>query len=112
MSRDLQRCRLSISRGTALLALAAVVLAGLVAGMLAYRGMPDAVSGRLAQAPKLPTIITGPSPNAPQPLTGRIFPTEITVIDGDTIKARGRTIRLVGFDAPESGLLARCARAA
>jgi endonuclease YncB( thermonuclease family) len=32
-----------------------------------------------------------------------INPTEITVLDGDTIRARGRTIRLVGFDAPEAG---------
>jgi micrococcal nuclease len=39
-----------------------------------------------------------------------INPFEITVIDGDTIKARGRTIRLVGFDAPEVGSQAKCAR--
>ena len=39
-----------------------------------------------------------------------INPFEITVIDGDTIKARGRTIRLVGFDAPEAGSQAKCAR--
>ena len=53
-------------------------------------------------APPLPRII-GPNPDA-------ISPREITVVDGDTIQARGRTVRLVGFDAPESGLLARCAR--
>ena len=39
-----------------------------------------------------------------------INPFEITVIDGDTIRARGRTIRLVGFDAPEAGSQAKCAR--
>lgn len=39
-----------------------------------------------------------------------INPFEITVIDGDTIRARGRTVRLIGFDAPESGSLARCDR--
>ena len=39
-----------------------------------------------------------------------INPFEITVIDGDTIKARGRTIRLVGFDAPEAGSQAKCSR--
>jgi len=39
-----------------------------------------------------------------------INPIEITVIDGDTIRARGRTIRLVGFDAPEAGSQAKCAR--
>jgi hypothetical protein len=37
-----------------------------------------------------------------------IAPGAIEVIDGDTIRAHGRTVRLVGFDAPESGLRARC----
>jgi endonuclease YncB( thermonuclease family) len=32
----------------------------------------------------------------------------IDVIDGDTIRAHGRTVRLAGFDAPESGLRAQC----
>jgi micrococcal nuclease len=32
----------------------------------------------------------------------------IQVIDGDTISARGRTVRLVGFDTPEGGINARC----
>lgn len=53
-----------------------------------------------AYSPALPKII-GANPAA-------ISPREITVVDGDTIQARGRTVRLVGFDAPESGLLARC----
>jgi endonuclease YncB( thermonuclease family) len=30
------------------------------------------------------------------------------VIDGDTIRAHGRSVRLIGFDAPESGLRAQC----
>jgi endonuclease YncB( thermonuclease family) len=34
----------------------------------------------------------------------------ISVIDGDTIRANGQTYRLVGFDTPESGSLARCER--
>lgn len=37
-----------------------------------------------------------------------ITPGEITVIDGDTIKANGETYRLVGFDTPETGSRARC----
>ena len=37
-----------------------------------------------------------------------ITPGAIEVIDGDTIRAQGRTVRLVGFDAPEAGLHARC----
>jgi endonuclease YncB( thermonuclease family) len=51
----------------------------------------------------LPQIVRDAGDNA-------ISPSEITVVDGDTIKARGRTIRLVGFDAAETGLNARCAR--
>ena len=39
-----------------------------------------------------------------------IRPIEITMVDGDTIRARGRTIRLIGFDAPEAGTDARCPR--
>jgi endonuclease YncB( thermonuclease family) len=54
-------------------------------------------------------------PRQPAPLPkidhmNAISPSEITVVDGDTIKARGRTIRLVGFDAAETGLNARCPR--
>jgi endonuclease YncB( thermonuclease family) len=37
-----------------------------------------------------------------------IAPGAIDVIDGDTIRAHGRLVRLVGFDAPESGLRAKC----
>jgi endonuclease YncB( thermonuclease family) len=33
---------------------------------------------------------------------------DIYVIDGDTIEALGKRIRLVGFDAPELGAHARC----
>ena len=32
------------------------------------------------------------------------------MVDGDTIRVRGRTIRLIGFDAPEAGTDARCPR--
>ena len=32
----------------------------------------------------------------------------VQVVDGDTIRAGGRTVRLVGFDAPETGSRARC----
>ena len=34
----------------------------------------------------------------------------ISVVDGDTVRANGQTYRLVGFDTPESGSLARCER--
>ena len=32
----------------------------------------------------------------------------VAVVDGDTIRARGKTIRLVGVDTPEVGSHARC----
>lgn len=32
----------------------------------------------------------------------------IAVVDGDTVRANGQIYRLVGFDTPESGSLARC----
>jgi hypothetical protein len=32
----------------------------------------------------------------------------VQVVDGDTIRVRGWTVRLVGFDTPESGTQARC----
>jgi endonuclease YncB( thermonuclease family) len=37
-----------------------------------------------------------------------IEPNQIQVIDGDTIRANGQVYRLVGFDAPESGLNGKC----
>ena len=37
-----------------------------------------------------------------------IKPSDIYVIDGDTIEALGKRIRLVGFDAPELGEHAHC----
>jgi endonuclease YncB( thermonuclease family) len=37
-----------------------------------------------------------------------VKPADICVVDGDTIEALGKRIRLVGFDAPELGGHARC----
>lgn len=37
-----------------------------------------------------------------------ISPRDVYVIDGDTIRVRGETFRLAGFDAPEIGSTARC----
>jgi endonuclease YncB( thermonuclease family) len=36
--------------------------------------------------------------------------TTISVVDGDTVRANGQVYRLVGFDTPEFGSLARCER--
>jgi endonuclease YncB( thermonuclease family) len=35
-------------------------------------------------------------------------PTDVRVLDGDTIEAHGAVYRLVGFDAPETGYRAQC----
>ena len=37
-----------------------------------------------------------------------VEPGAVEVVDGDTIRLRGRTVRLVGFDTPETGSRARC----
>jgi len=37
-----------------------------------------------------------------------ITPGAVQVVDGDTIRVRGETVRLVGFDTPEAGIDARC----
>jgi len=37
-----------------------------------------------------------------------IEPAAVRVIDGDTIEAAGAVVRLVGFDAPETGRRAQC----
>jgi endonuclease YncB( thermonuclease family) len=41
-------------------------------------------------------------------LASPIEPGAIEVVDGDTIRAGGRTFRLVGFDTPEMGSRAKC----
>ncbi|MFB9266815.1 thermonuclease family protein [Bradyrhizobium erythrophlei] len=48
--------------------------------------------------PTIPTVIQS-STRAPY---------RIDVVDGDTVRAGGYTYRLVGFDTPEKGNLARC----
>jgi endonuclease YncB( thermonuclease family) len=66
-------------------------------------------SGSLKLTPRsqvlaIPMLIATVAAGAAEP----IAPGAIDVIDGDTIRAHGRSVRLVGFDAPESGLRARC----
>src|SRR5262245_34028176 len=38
-----------------------------------------------------------------------LLPSDVRVLDGDTIEAHGAVYRLVGFDAPETGRRAQCA---
>ena len=98
-------------------AVIAIGLGSLVFGFLAYRGA--AYFGPPKPLP-LPEIIKGASPTfapgnrepSPKFVLGNREPISarnISVIDGDTIRAHGRTIRLIGFNAPESGDLAQCA---
>jgi len=84
----------------------AIVLAIAVGWMAVERGV---FSSAPSKPPHFPKIVTGPPAGAASNAEA-ISPSEITVIDGDTIRARGRTVRLVGFDAPESGSLAKCDR--
>ena len=41
-------------------------------------------------------------------LSKPIAPGAVQVVDGDTIRLRRQTVRLVGFDTPETGIDARC----
>jgi endonuclease YncB( thermonuclease family) len=95
-----------------------VALGTLVLGLVAYRATSYFAP---AKPGPLPDIIRGNSPNTaagqrgltPKIAAGQkesISARDISVIDGDTIRAYGRIIRLVGFNAPETGERARCAR--
>jgi endonuclease YncB( thermonuclease family) len=57
--------------------------------------------------------VTGES-RVTSPSVRIIFPNsvqgDITVVDGDTVRADGATWRLVGFNAPEGGSEARCGK--
>ena len=54
----------------------------------------------------------GASPSwAHSPASGPIAPPDIEVVDGDTVRVRGRPVRLLGFDTPETHE-PRCAREA
>jgi endonuclease YncB( thermonuclease family) len=50
-----------------------------------------------------PQVAHAPDPSRPAVTTG-----EIVVVDGDTVRHQGHLYRLVGFDTPEKGDLARC----
>ena len=80
------------------------ITAGLICLTAVGFGMYQWLNG--AQRPASETRYSVASAENADPIN----PFEITVIDGDTIRARGRTIRLVGFDAPEAGSQAKCAR--
>ena len=60
--------------------------------------------------PKIAGSPTKPLPEIIKPGETWLSPSDISIVDGDTIRARGRTIRLVGFNSPETGNRARCPR--
>lgn len=37
-----------------------------------------------------------------QSAVDHVIPSQLTVVDGDTVNLRGQSIRLVGFDTPET----------
>lgn len=57
---------------------------------------------------RLPAVVK-PGVNAFGPTDASLRPGRIEVVDGDTIRLDGRSYRLAGIDAPESGERAKCA---
>ena len=95
-------------RSTFALAIVAFILAIAVVVVLFARGAGP-ISFAQSKAPP-PRVVTGAPVTGAASSAEAISPGEIAVIDGDTIRARGQTVRLVGFDAPEPGSLAKCDR--
>jgi endonuclease YncB( thermonuclease family) len=56
----------------------------------------------------LPMLIHGLGLATLQTFANPIEPGAVEIVDGDTIRANGRTFRLVGFDTAETGSRARC----
>ena len=55
-----------------------------------------------------PNTLTQATARVGQPAVDRVIPSHLTVVDGDTVTLRGQSIRLVGFDTPET-YKAQCA---
>ena len=55
-----------------------------------------------------PNTLTQATARVGQPSVDRVIPSRLTVVDGDTVTLRGQSIRLVGFDTPET-YRAQCA---
>jgi endonuclease YncB( thermonuclease family) len=72
----------------------------LVSDSDAVRGLTSFIGGR-------PTVID-PRPSLPTVIRPTVSGGRPAVIDGDTVRWQGRAVRLVGFDAPETGDRARC----
>lgn len=49
-----------------------------------------------------PNTLTQATARVEQSAVDRVIPSHLTVIDGDTVRLSGQSIRLVGFDTPET----------
>ena len=49
-----------------------------------------------------PNTLTQATARIEQPAVDRVIPNHLTVVDGDTVNLAGQSIRLVGFDTPET----------
>ena len=86
------------TRALAILAILLTVAVGLMA-------MERSVISSAQPKPPLPKIVTGAPVIGATASPETISPNEITVIDGDMIRARGRTVRLVGSIPPSRARL-------
>lgn len=55
-----------------------------------------------------PDTLTQATARLGQPSAEQVIPSQLTVIDGDTVRLAGQSVRLVGFDTPET-YQAQCA---
>jgi len=49
-----------------------------------------------------PNTLTQATARSEPPAVDRVIPSQLTVVDGDTVNLAGQSIRLVGFDTPET----------
>lgn len=54
-----------------------------------------------------PNTLTEATERMERPAVDRVSPSQLTIVDGDTVRLSGQSIRLVGFDTPET-YRARC----
>jgi hypothetical protein len=68
------------------------------------------IAALVLAVPSILQVWHGQRGHAPLPATSAsdVLTFGVTVVDGDTVRAGGARYRLVGFDTPEKGDLARC----
>jgi endonuclease YncB( thermonuclease family) len=93
-------------RGTARITPATLTFALVVSLLAGCAILLIAASWRVGPIALIGDRVTPSMSNHTETLARR----DVSVVDGDTIRANGRTVRLVGVDTPEMGPNARCAR--